>query len=172
MNLVWKPLDVMRQRLYHVILTWPMGNRIRRQAKEHRYVFADAPRFAAEKVADAYREMPGDQRPICSGHAINVGQPEEWFDDRRISPTACNHNFEVIQSSRGMQTDEWVAVCRDCGEIEVRVQCREKGFNHTVRLGIGCDDHLRHASKYLRSKAESEEALARAKRTGQQEPTE
>lgn len=162
----WKPLDVFRQRLYQVTVSYPPTDDCHGVYTETRLMFGNSPTHAAERVAAGYAEIPTAKRPSCKGTAIAVGQPSEWFEDNKTVPPCAeaDHENTHIEGLNGNCTNNYnIFICKKCGSISLVVRPKE-GERFVIRFGINCDDHLRYAAKYLRSEAETEEALRRAKK--------
>lgn len=166
MKRVWKPVGLLGLRLYKVTVMWPVTPQTRRV--EESIVAANSPSEAAKIVAEQYANLPDHERPSCSGGPLNVCQPAEWWDGPKVEslPHLCKHDrTRSICGGSGAGPDgawrEDVSLCMDCGRI--KVTATRNGQFIKVEFGLGCDDHLRAAARYMRSDAETADAIEKAK---------
>jgi len=153
-RILWKPLDLMGKRLYRVAASF-------RGQRSHHIIAADAPRHAAALYLESIG--PAREDTDATGFALQVGQPANWFDDRRVSSLDCSHRCETIccmdGAGPGFNRSYHVSICMDCGEITVYTT--KDGKRCEVKFGLNCDRHLRAAAKYMRTVEEQQEAMIR-----------
>ena len=99
MKRIWKPLDIAPGFRLYEVREWyqhhPGWNR-------SHIIAASSPTHAVEVWKQIYRETSFIEEPLVTGHALNVSQPADWWEEEtpRTDPLIIKKLYELLDAYR------------------------------------------------------------------------